>query len=104
MSHTLANLIAGAVNVYTLLILAAVLFSWFGAPRSRAAAAIRDGVSSITLPYLRLFRRVVPPFGRLDLSPVVALFALQIFGGAAAALVVGPLAQRTVKSAPAIFT
>ncbi len=80
----IATLIANAVSIYTLLILAAVLFSWFGAPRSRAMAAVRDGVQSVTLPYLRLFRRWVPPLGRLDLSPIVALFALQIFGGAAA--------------------
>jgi uncharacterized protein YggT (Ycf19 family) len=41
------------------------------------------------MPYLRLFRRWVPPLGRLDLSPIVAVLALQIFGGAAAAAVVG---------------
>ena len=89
MSHTLANLIASAVNIYTLLILAAVLFSWFGAPRSRAMAAIRDGVQSLTLPYLRLFRRFVPPLGRLDLSPAVAVIALNVVGGAAVATVAG---------------
>ena len=89
MSHLLANLIASAVNVYTLLILAAVLFSWFGAPRSRAMGAIRDGIRSITMPYLRLFRRLIPPIGRLDFSPVVAVLALNVVGGAAAATVAG---------------
>jgi uncharacterized protein YggT (Ycf19 family) len=29
-------------------------------------------------PYLRLFRRVVPPIGPLDLSPIVGVFALYI--------------------------
>jgi YggT family protein len=84
MRHLIANVIVSVVNVYTLLILAAVLFSWFGAPRSRLMAAIRDGVGSVTLPYLRLFRRWVPPLGRLDLSPMVAVIALQVLGGAAA--------------------
>jgi YggT family protein len=88
MSHLIANLIASAVNIYTLLILAAVLFSWFGAPRSRPMAAIRDGVGSVTLPYLRLFRRWIPPLGRLDLSPMVAVLALQVLGGAAASAAV----------------
>jgi YggT family protein len=87
--HLLASLIASAVKVYTLLILAAVLFSWFGAPRSRAMAAVRAGVGAITMPYLRLFRRLVPPLGRLDLSPVVAVLALNVVGGAAVAGVAG---------------
>jgi uncharacterized protein YggT (Ycf19 family) len=29
-------------------------------------------------PYLRLFRRVLPPLGPLDLSPMVAIFVLII--------------------------
>jgi YggT family protein len=29
-------------------------------------------------PYLRLFRRVIPPLGPLDISPIVAVFALYI--------------------------
>jgi len=87
LSHLLATLIANAVSVYTLLILAAVLFSWMRAPRSPMLASIRSGVQSLTLPYLRLFRRLVPPLGRLDLSPMVAVIALQVFGGATAATV-----------------
>jgi YggT family protein len=87
MTHLLANLITSAVSVYTLLILAAVLFSWMRTPRSPALASIRSGVQSLTLPYLRLFRRLVPPLGRLDLSPMVAVIALQVFGGATAATV-----------------
>ena len=87
MAHVLANLIASAVSIYTLLILAAVVFSWMRAPRSPALAGIRSGIQSLTLPYLRLFRRLVPPLGRLDLSPMVAVIALQVFGGATAATV-----------------
>jgi YggT family protein len=89
MRQLIANLIANAVNIYTLLILAAVAFSWLGAPRSRAMTAIRTGLQSLTTPYLRLFRRWVPPLGRFDLSPVVAVIALNVFGGATAAAVAG---------------
>ncbi len=87
MAHALANLITSAVSIYTLLILAAVILSWMRAPRSGALAGIASGVQSLTLPYLRLFRRLVPPLGRLDLSPMVAVIALQVFGGATAATV-----------------
>jgi YggT family protein len=38
-------------------------------------------LSSITDPYLNVFRGLIPPLGGLDLSALVAFFALQIGGG-----------------------
>jgi uncharacterized protein YggT (Ycf19 family) len=32
-------------------------------------------------PYLRIFRRFIPPIGPLDLSPIVAILVLRIVGG-----------------------
>jgi uncharacterized protein YggT (Ycf19 family) len=29
-------------------------------------------------PYIRIFRRILPTFGPLDLSPIVAIFALYV--------------------------
>ncbi len=34
-------------------------------------------ISFYTDPYLNFFRRIVPPLGMLDLSPIVAIFVLQ---------------------------
>jgi YggT family protein len=86
MSHLLGSVVAGLVSVYTLLILAAVILSW-ARPPTGGLARLRGFVDSMTTPYLRLFRRVVPPIGRLDFSPMVALITLQIVGGGAAAAV-----------------
>ncbi len=80
----LAHFIQSLVFVYTLVIIAAVVFSWLHLPYSRWLAPIRSVVESLTSPYLRLFRRFVPPIGGLDFSPLVALIALQLAGGAAA--------------------
>ena len=84
MGQFLASIIGSAVSIYALLILAAVIFSWIR-PAGRTFAAIRDTVASLTEPYLRVFRRLVPPLGRFDFSPIVALFTLQLAGGAAVA-------------------
>jgi len=84
MGPFLASIIGSAVSIYALLILAAVIFSWIR-PAGRTFAAIRDAVASLTEPYLRVFRRLVPPLGRFDFSPIVALFTLQLAGGAAVA-------------------
>ena len=32
-------------------------------------------------PYLRIFRRFIPPLGPLDISPIVAIFVLWIVSG-----------------------
>src|SRR5436190_9436135 len=64
--------------VYVLLIFVYVLTSWVRLPYSvwvrRVAHFLRDGCE----PYLRLFRRILPPLGPPDLSLVVAIFALFI--------------------------
>jgi YggT family protein len=39
---------------------------------------IADFLRDVCEPYLRLFRRILPPLGPLDLSPVVAIFSLFI--------------------------
>lgn len=84
MTHLAVNLIQSFVSVYTLLIIGAVLLSWVAAPTG-ALARLRGFLDSVTGPYLRVFRRLVPPIGRFDLSPILALFALQIAGGGAVA-------------------
>jgi uncharacterized protein YggT (Ycf19 family) len=37
---------------------------------------ISDFLRDVCEPYLRIFRRIIPSFGALDFSPVVAILAL----------------------------
>jgi uncharacterized protein YggT (Ycf19 family) len=62
--------------VYVLLIFAYVLTSWVRLPYSPWVRRIQDFLRDVCEPYLRLFRRIVPALGPLDLSPVVAIFSL----------------------------
>lgn len=56
-------------------ILARVLLSWFRiAPYNPAVRFLND----ITEPILAPLRRVIPPLGLLDITPLVALFLLSI--------------------------
>lgn len=84
MSAMAVSLISSFVSVYTILILAAVVLSW---ARPAGLGRAWEAVDSLTGPYLRIFRRFIPPLGRLDFSPVVALLTLQFAGGAAAAAI-----------------
>lgn len=72
----LAYTIRLTFTVYTLLLFVRVLGSWF--PKFAQHSFMRF-VSHYTDPYLNLFRKIIPPIGGvLDLSPMIAFFALQI--------------------------
>src|SRR5919201_774471 len=68
------------VYVYTLLILAYVISSWVSMPYSPWLNRSQRFLYDVCEPYLRLFRRILPTFGPLDLSPVVAVAVLVILG------------------------
>jgi YggT family protein len=50
-------------------------------PYSRPLNAVLDFLRDVTEPYLRLFRRLPLRIGPLDLTPMVAIIALQVVGG-----------------------
>lgn len=92
--NEIADFLDAVVLVYTLCIIAWIVSSLvfsLGAriPYSRWSNAILDFLRDVSEPYLRIFRRFVPRLGPLDLSPMVAIFALQIVGGLLAGLIRG---------------
>jgi uncharacterized protein YggT (Ycf19 family) len=62
------------VSVYVLAIFAYVLTSWIQLPYSLRPA--QRFLYELCEPYLRLWRRVLPMMGPIDLSPMVAVIAL----------------------------
>ena len=65
-----------AFRVYTILLFARVIGSWFP---SFSRHKIMRFISAYTDPYLNLFRRFIPPIGGvLDLSPLIAFFVLSL--------------------------
>lgn len=69
------NLLNFFFTAYSLLLLARIVGSWFmGSGRSQ----IWIFICQYTDPYLAIFRRFIPPMGNMDLSPIVAFFALKL--------------------------
>ena len=71
-------LLASLIDLYSLLVLVAVILSWIRLDRRHPLAAI---VYGLTEPVLAPIRNWLPPMGGLDLSPMVLLIALQVVKG-----------------------
>ena len=67
--------------VYFLLIFAYILMSWVRLPYSIWLNRIQRFLYDVVEPYLRIFRRFIPPIGPLDISPIVAILVLWIVSG-----------------------
>jgi YggT family protein len=90
----IAGYVRAIISVYTLLIIAYILSSLFFAfggrvPYARWSSAVLGFLRDVCEPYLGFFRRFIPPLGPLDLSPVVAIFVLNIVGGIIVRLIQG---------------
>ncbi|WP_172369758.1 YggT family protein [Sporosarcina jiandibaonis] len=74
----LHDLIINAITLYSFLLIAYILMSW--------VPSIREGkfgqlLGKVVEPYLSFFRQFIPPLGMIDISPIVAIFALRFISG-----------------------
>jgi len=71
------------LSIFNTVITARILLSWF--PQAQGIGFLQP-VFAVTDPYLNLFRGLLPPVFGLDLSPLLAFFALNVAGQATAAI------------------
>jgi len=71
----LYKLVNSFFSFYFILLAIDILASWV--PEINDSKVIR-WVRVLTQPYLGFFRGIIPPIGILDISPLVAFFALEI--------------------------
>tara|TARA_B110000438_G_C15781284_1_gene636460 strand:- start:842 stop:1099 length:258 start_codon:yes stop_codon:yes gene_type:complete len=78
----MGDLICFLLQIYSLLILVRVVFSWFPISPNGIAATVSGFLFMVTDPVLLPLRRLLPAFRMgsmgLDLSPVVAFFAISL--------------------------
>jgi uncharacterized protein YggT (Ycf19 family) len=75
---SIRNFLNVFIGVYILIILVYIITSWIRLPYSPWLNRVQRFLYDVCDPYLRLFRRVVPPLGPLDLSPMLAVIALLV--------------------------
>lgn len=67
-------IIMQAFTIYTFMLIAYILLSWIPAAQDSAVGRF---LATVCEPYLGFFRKFIPPIGMIDISPIVALFALR---------------------------
>jgi YggT family protein len=67
------------VSIYTIVIFIYILTSWVRLPYSPTMNRVQRFLYDVCEPYIRLFRKILPSLGPLDLSPMVAVIVLWIF-------------------------
>jgi YggT family protein len=88
----IADFVGAFVTVYILVIIAWVILSFIFSmgvrvPYSRWSNAVMDFLRDTASPWLNLFRRLPLRIGPLDLTPIVAIIALQILGSIVVGLI-----------------
>lgn len=71
----LALLISGAFNIYRIILFIYIFMSWVPGARESQFGMF---MGRLCEPYLEQFRKFIPPIGMIDISPIVALFALYL--------------------------
>lgn len=74
MVFTLSGIILAVGRFYGYVLIAYVLLSWL--PDNGVIHDIRRVLGSVVEPYLSMFRRIIPPIGAIDISPIVAYLVL----------------------------
>lgn len=70
---SLMNLVQQSIRIFMFAIIIRIVLGWVAPHVHNAATAL---IANLTDPILRPFRRLVPPIGGLDVSPVFAIIGL----------------------------
>jgi YggT family protein len=79
----IAGVLSAIIYVYTIIIIIYIVTQLLFAaglrpPYSRASNAVLQFLRDTVEPFLRIFRRLLPSFGGLDFSPILAIISLQL--------------------------
>jgi YggT family protein len=67
------NVLVQLLGIYKWMLIIYILLSWFPNMRDSQIGAI---LGKLCEPFLEPFRKIIPPLGMMDLSPLAAFFVL----------------------------
>ncbi|ARI77557.1 YggT family protein [Halobacillus mangrovi] len=69
----LFNILMTVMQVYSWILIIYILLSWFPGARESSFGEILGRMAE---PFLEPFRKIIPPLGMIDISPIVAILVL----------------------------
>lgn len=72
------RLLCPFLQLYFFVLLGRVVLSFFPVSEGGPVASIRSVLHQLTEPVLGPVRRIIPPLGMFDLSPLVVFFGIQL--------------------------
>lgn len=72
MEELIYSIAEAAVEIYYWAMIIYIISSWIPALRDNAFG---DFLGKLVEPYLSIFRKIIPPFGMIDISPILAFIA-----------------------------
>ena len=76
---SILQVISTTLSLYYALLIIRILLTWF--PGIDWSNGILSALTSITDPYLNIFRGIIPPIGGFDISSLLALILFQVIQG-----------------------
>ena len=70
-------LLCYAVQLYVIVLFARIILSWFPITPGSGLASVFSVLYNLTEPVLGPLRRLIPPLGMFDLSPLIVFFVIQ---------------------------
>jgi len=77
-AYKILTVLQSTVQLFSFLLLVRVLLTWF--PSIDWSNGILSALTSLTDPYLNIFRGVIPPIGGFDISSILAFILLSFIG------------------------
>ncbi|WP_096269960.1 YggT family protein [Paucisalibacillus globulus] len=77
MLYMIFDILYKALNIYSFGLIVYIFMSWFPGARE---SAFGNFMTRLYEPFLDPFRRIIPPLGMIDISPIVAIIVLRLAG------------------------
>lgn len=70
----LFNVLIQVMQIYSWILIIYILLSWFPGARESKFGEV---LGRLAEPFLEPFRKIIPPLGMIDISPIVAILVLR---------------------------
>ncbi|WP_036687866.1 YggT family protein [Paucisalibacillus globulus] len=77
MLYIIFDILARALEIYSIGLIIYIFMSWFPGARESSFGNV---MTKLYEPFLEPFRKIIPPLGMIDLSPIVAIIVLRFAG------------------------